>query len=162
VLIVGIGVFDRDLSPKLHTFWRSRPINPDLWYWTKYLTGITVIAVVLLIPAGIAGYLSSSGLSNPPGQPTPFAVLMMVVSVFAAVYALSVATICLIRMTIYAAILSAGMLAVGTGVLWFFMDIMDMELSELLVTAIVMALTVAVLAALVGWWAVRRDVGWRK
>ena len=42
-LVAGIGVFDRDLSPPLNEFWRSRPIHPDLWYWIKYLTGLVLI-----------------------------------------------------------------------------------------------------------------------
>lgn len=162
VLIAGIGVFDRDLSPKFHTFWRSRPINPDLWYWTKYVTGLIVLSGALLIPVAIAGGLSSFRLSNPPEQPSPLTVLMLVVCVYWAIYALAAATICLIRVTIYAAILSAGALAFGTGALWLCLDNMEMELSELLATASIMAITVAVLATLVGWWAVRRDIAWKK
>ncbi len=35
-LVVGIGMILTDVSPPLNTFWRSRPINPDLWFWTKF------------------------------------------------------------------------------------------------------------------------------
>ena len=35
VIVAGIGVLLDDLKPGLHTFWRSRPINPDLWFWAE-------------------------------------------------------------------------------------------------------------------------------
>ena len=39
-MIVGIGVCLQDVTPGINSFWRSRPINPDAWFWTKYITGL--------------------------------------------------------------------------------------------------------------------------
>jgi hypothetical protein len=133
VLIVGVGVFDQDLSPKLHTFWRSRPIDPDQWYWTKYVAGLVVLAVALLLPVGISSMLSWAW--HPRGE-LPFQLehLAMVACVYWAVYALAASTICLIRVTIYAAILSGGTVAMGMVVLWLFWDSTEMEVSKMLTT----------------------------
>ena len=48
-LIVGIGMFDQDLGPRLNDFWRSRPIHPDLWFWTKYLAGLSILGLALVL-----------------------------------------------------------------------------------------------------------------
>ena len=34
-LIVGIGVCLNDVGSSCNTFWRSQPINPDLWFWSE-------------------------------------------------------------------------------------------------------------------------------
>jgi len=49
-LIVGIGVCLYDVEPRLSTFWRSRPINPNTWFWSKYLTGLFVLLAALYVP----------------------------------------------------------------------------------------------------------------
>jgi len=67
-------------------------------------------------------------------------------------------------MVIYAAILSMGVLAGGTGLLWILLDVNDSQwtVADWITTVTVTALTTAALATLVGWWAVRRDIGWKK
>jgi hypothetical protein len=37
-VVVGSGLYSADLSTGLGAFWRSRPISPDLWFWTKSLS----------------------------------------------------------------------------------------------------------------------------
>ena len=46
-IVVGSGLYSADLSPGLGTFWRSRPISPDLWFWTKFLVGLAAVLGVL-------------------------------------------------------------------------------------------------------------------
>jgi hypothetical protein len=88
----------------------------------------------------------------------------MGVGIFLAVYALSVAAICTVRVTLYAAILSMGVLAGGVSLAWFFLDSNNTEwtATDWAYATSVLTLTTAVLATLVGWWAVRRNVGWKK
>jgi ABC-type transport system involved in multi-copper enzyme maturation permease subunit len=162
-LIVGIGAFDRDLSPQLNTFWRSRPIDPNLLFWCKYLTGLTVLAGALLIPLGIISLVNWRWA--PYGSwPHYLEGVVMGVGIFLAVYALSVAAICTVRVTLYAAILSMGVLAGGVSLAWFFLDSNNTEwtATDWAYATSVLTLTTAVLATLVGWWAVRRNVGWKK
>src|SRR5262249_16839356 len=40
-LVLGIGVCHADMEPQLNTFWRTRPVNPSAWFWTKFATGLT-------------------------------------------------------------------------------------------------------------------------
>jgi ABC-type transport system involved in multi-copper enzyme maturation permease subunit len=52
-LVIGIGVFLRDLEPGLNSFWRSRPIPPDRWFWTRFASGLAVIFLTFLLPGVI-------------------------------------------------------------------------------------------------------------
>jgi len=40
-------------AAKLGNFWRSRPINPDLWFWAKYATGLLILLGVLYLPVAL-------------------------------------------------------------------------------------------------------------
>jgi ABC-type transport system involved in multi-copper enzyme maturation permease subunit len=162
-LLMGIGVFDRDLTPKLHAFWRSRPIDANLWFWSKYLTGLAVLAAVLLIPAGVGCFVNWKCGSNNFGQHFLDGMVMAVGS-FLAIYALSVAAICVVRVTLYAAVLSMGVLAGGVCLVWLIVDSnnTDWTTNDWALATSILTLTAAALATLVGWWAVRRDIGWRK
>jgi hypothetical protein len=46
-IVVGSGLFSRDLGAGLGAFWRSRPISPALWFWTKFLVGLAAVLAVL-------------------------------------------------------------------------------------------------------------------
>ena len=46
-IVVGSGVYSADLSSGLGAFWRSRPISPDLWFWTKFVVGLAAVVGVL-------------------------------------------------------------------------------------------------------------------
>ncbi len=41
--VVAAGVFGPELQPRLEAFWRSRPISPTSWFWTKYLVGLVAV-----------------------------------------------------------------------------------------------------------------------
>jgi ABC-type transport system involved in multi-copper enzyme maturation permease subunit len=49
-ILIGIGSAIADLQPGANTFWRSRPISPHAWYWTKYLIGLATILLAIEIP----------------------------------------------------------------------------------------------------------------
>ncbi len=46
-IVVGSGLYSADLSTGLGAFWRSRPISPDLWFWTKFAVGLAAVVGVL-------------------------------------------------------------------------------------------------------------------
>jgi hypothetical protein len=46
-VVVGSGLYSADLSTSLGAFWRSRPISPDLWFWTKFVVGLAAVVGVL-------------------------------------------------------------------------------------------------------------------
>jgi hypothetical protein len=49
-VLVGVGAVIGDVQGGVNTFWRSRPIPPQAWYWTKYLIGLATILLAVEIP----------------------------------------------------------------------------------------------------------------
>lgn len=92
-LLVGIGTFIGELQPRTMDFWRSRPIEPAFWFWTKYFTGLAATSLFLATPIAASG---REGL------------LMALVSLpwLAIVYSLAVCLTCLVRHSFYAGVLS--------------------------------------------------------
>jgi hypothetical protein len=46
-VVVGSGLYAADLGSGLGAFWRSRPISPGLWFWTKFVVGLAAVVGVL-------------------------------------------------------------------------------------------------------------------
>lgn len=46
-VVVGSGLYSSDLESRLGTFWRSRPISPGMWFWTKFMIGLVAVLGVL-------------------------------------------------------------------------------------------------------------------
>ena len=46
-VVVGSGLYSADLGSGLGAFWRSRPISPDLWFWTKFVVGLAAVVGLL-------------------------------------------------------------------------------------------------------------------
>ena len=46
-VVVGVGAFAGELQPGISAFWRSRPIEPSAWFWTKFLTGAAALLLIL-------------------------------------------------------------------------------------------------------------------
>jgi hypothetical protein len=173
-LVVGIGVFLRDLEPRLHTFWRSRPISPDAWFWTKFITGLAVVLVafqlpMLLVPAMVPVEQLSGDFETPRDILRAQGISLVV---FVSVYTAAVAATCLVRHAVYAAVLSIAalwampMLTAFTfiRVQWllgreFPADCWDSPASVPVWLA--GFAIVAVAATLLGWLAVRYDWGRR-
>jgi hypothetical protein len=46
-VVVGSALYSADLGAGLGGFWRSRPISPSMWFWSKFLIGLVAVLVVL-------------------------------------------------------------------------------------------------------------------
>jgi ABC-type transport system involved in multi-copper enzyme maturation permease subunit len=92
-LLIGIGTFIGELQGRMLDFWRSRPIEPALWFWTKFVTGLAAAALLLAAPIACSGV---------------YGVTVILVSLpwLAVVYSLAVCMTCCVRHAFYAGILS--------------------------------------------------------
>jgi hypothetical protein len=108
-MIVGIGAFLSDVGSGINTFWRSRPINPDLWFWTKYLGGLAILLAAIYGPIVLVeSPLISLFYVWPLGSAVPVLAAMTV-----ATFASAVAMTCLVRNAVYAAIVSIAVVHLG-------------------------------------------------
>lgn len=101
--VVAVGIFSSELKPGLEHFWRSRPISPGAWFWTKFAVGlIAVLGALDGIPALLAW--------NSPHQPASGRMGMVYLAcmplVHTQVYATAVAVICRLRRPIPAAMIA--------------------------------------------------------
>jgi hypothetical protein len=151
-LAAGVANFDRDLGPRINNFWRSRPISPDLWFWTKFLSGLAIVALVFN-PSPLAAIWWS--LSADPANHFRSGDLLTFFFLVA-IYAAAVAAICLIRQTIYAAILGGGLISglVVISMKWVYPEHMPLESVVMILSTITM-----LACTLVAWLAVRYDWG---
>lgn len=107
-LIVGATSFAADLQPGLWTFWRSRPIQPALWFWPKYLAGAAAVLALLDLPLAAVYFIASAGdwqIEFPQG------ILACAPLVHLLAYSFAVCAICWVRRAIYAAILAFAFLS---------------------------------------------------
>ena len=166
-LVAGIGTMLYDTNPKLNTFWRSRPINPDLWFWTKFVTGLVVIFSTLYIPV----LLFALAVDGPEYVTTLLSdrESMLFPAITVGLYIAAVTMTALVRHAVYAAILSIAILYLGpllveTGSTLFHRYFLD-EPSRPFFSAesgplMAIAMGVVVFATLIlGWLAVRYDWG---
>jgi ABC-type transport system involved in multi-copper enzyme maturation permease subunit len=114
-LVIGIGIFLRDLEPALHTFWLSRPISVDRWYWTKFVSGLAVVALAFQLPMLLLAFLGFCRFGPANGR---FNEVLMTqgisLAIFVAVFAVAVAITCLVRHAVYAGILTIAATYLGT------------------------------------------------
>ncbi|MCI0492857.1 MAG: hypothetical protein L0Z07_07965 [Planctomycetes bacterium] len=109
-LVVGIGVFLYDVGPGLNTFWRSRPINPNVWFWTKFLSGLAIVMATIYVPILIIALLRGI---NRPFRDLDASFVAMHMALHIAIFAAAVMTTCLVRHAVYAAILSVAIVYLG-------------------------------------------------
>ena len=155
VIVAGIGVLLDDLKPGLHTFWRSRPINPDLWFWTKFLTGLATTTVALGIPFLLVWSLSGSNFWHVSLSRDA---VFIIPTTFLSIYCFAVVAMALVRRPIYAAIFAIGLIAFGSFTLKQFLPKsfeFDFE------AVCVMEMVLSTLATLTAWLAVRYDIGYK-
>jgi hypothetical protein len=110
-LVAGIGVSLHDSEPRLNTFWRSRPINPDAWFWIKFLTGLTIVLAAIYVPMWLMGGSMDRDA------------MLSIPALHVGMFAAAVATTCIVRHAIYAAILSLGVLTASIAATWLAWDI---------------------------------------
>ncbi len=108
-LVVGIGIALHDSEPRLNTFWRTRPINADLWFCVKFFTGLGIVVLVIYVPLLLVG---GSALLVEVDRERQLMLMLPVTQL--ALFAAAVAATCLVRHAIYAAILSIGALVAST------------------------------------------------
>jgi hypothetical protein len=163
-LVVGIGTSLTDLNPKLNTFWRSRPIDPNLWYWTKFISGVLLLFSSLFVPTSLLLWLTIGRGDISADE------LLAFLAGYLAVYIAAVTITCLVRHAVYSAILSLAAIYTGFCAAWLFQLVMRWLVwhepqnwsmkgapsGPLLATGLV-AISIAVV--LLGWLAVRYDWG---
>lgn len=151
-LVAGVGAFVSDLEPGLHTFWRSRPIDPDLWYWTKYAGGLATLLLAFVLPALVIGGLLSGFGPREIEQPLMFA--LATCGLILVTYASAVLMGCLLRHAVYASLL--GILLMY-GLAQLASEISD---SGLVLTLLGMLALVAI--SILAWLCVRYDWALRR
>jgi hypothetical protein len=55
-IVSGIGLWLDDLRPELHSFWRSRPVSPDLWFAVKFASSAVITIGTLALPSLLIYY----------------------------------------------------------------------------------------------------------
>jgi ABC-type transport system involved in multi-copper enzyme maturation permease subunit len=164
-LVAGIGVCSNDMGPQISTFWRSRPIQFDLWFWSKFTTGLAVVLASIYVPIGILGALGFPVLAT-WSFPDAIAIPAGHIALFAAAVAMTV----LVRHAVYAAILSIAVVYLGVlvGLVgwlvaglfgWMPLNARWWEPTQLQVI-FGMILSFAI-STIVAWLAMRYDWGWK-
>jgi hypothetical protein len=164
-MVVGIGVVFNDMKPGINSFWRSRPIDSDKWFWIKFVGGVFMLLAAIYGPLfllAMFGYESPLDLVPHPDAwifPTSHITL----------FAAAVAMTCLVRQAVYAAILSivatvSGILVVGLlltaagRVGW--LERPREHLLDMTEQQVILGLAISfVVCTVVAWLAVRNDWG---
>jgi hypothetical protein len=169
-LVVGVGVSYTDSSARLESFWQSRPINADAWFWTKIWTGFAVLVVCLLVPAySFAGLAHLAGTSKLWEEFWGLAVFSYI-GINVALYFAAVAMTRLVRHPIYGAILAIAVLLIGPlifTVAMFTFDrtfgyVPDMAESQAGPIASGTVAIATIVATMLSWLATRNNWGWGK
>ena len=100
-LLVGVGAVIGDVEQGVNTFWRSRPISPRAWYWTKYGVGLATMFLAVEIPSLL--YVGSN-TGHLAGNRGLFLWLLM----WNVTFTFALTATCLVRKPGYAAILAFG------------------------------------------------------
>ncbi len=102
-ILIGVGAVIGDLQGGVNTFWRSRPIPPQSWYWTKYLMGLATILIAIEVPFFITP--SSVIVSEGKG-------LLWWPLVWNVTFSFALTATCLVRQPAHAGILAVGGVAI--------------------------------------------------
>jgi hypothetical protein len=46
-IMVGASIYAAELAPGMGSFWRSRPLSPAEWFWSKFVVGLLAVLTVL-------------------------------------------------------------------------------------------------------------------
>lgn len=106
-VLVGVGAVIGDLQAGVNAFWRSRPIPPQSWYWTKYLIGLATIFIAIEIPSLMcvgSMILDVKELHSP----------LLWLLIWNATFSFALTATCLVRQPAHAGILAIG----GVGILY--------------------------------------------
>lgn len=101
--IVAVAAFSSDLKPGLEQFWRSRPISPRTWFWTKFVVGlVAVLATLDLLPA----LMARSASYHPSSGRIGIAYVACIPLIHALIYSMAVASVGYLRRPIPAAVVA--------------------------------------------------------
>lgn len=64
-IVSGIGLWLDDLRPELHSFWRSRPVSPDLWFAVKFASSAVITIGTLALPSLLIFYAVAMLIGRP-------------------------------------------------------------------------------------------------
>ena len=151
-IFMGIATFAADLDSRINTFWRSRPISPTRWFWTKYAVAFATLLIVLALPqiVWMAGEM-------PLKQLRPSAGFGAVTACWFGSFSAGVAAICLVRRPLPAGIFAAGLtVAMLCSIDWplFLNGPQPSSHTAIILGGIVAASIAGTVAA---WWAASRD-----
>ena len=158
-LLLGVVAFAGDLEPKVNTFWRSRPISPSLWFWSKYLIALGSLVLAIMLPVLVCFWLLSLFGTRADFQSSESLVILFVVLGWLGIFSAGVVSTCIIRRPLHAGLLAFALAAAGLGLAqwldpgWFGAEPLQ---RPLLVAGIWFLASVA--ATLTAWWISVRDV----
>jgi hypothetical protein len=152
-ILVGVGAVVGDVQPAVNIFWRSRPISPAAWYWTKYALGVATLLVAIELPLLL--------LNRGPSDPSDFMDrgLFWLMLLWNATFSFALTATCLVRLPAHAAVLAIG----TTGILYAaleatFGSFMPGEPGAPLAILVPAFLIAFALSTFAGWWAAVCDV----
>ncbi len=99
-LLIGVGSYVPELDPKLHTFWRSRPISPASWFWFKYVGGLVALIGLFDLPYALLVWMRMVPSSS-PGIAACFPMVLHLLC-----YSLAVLAACSVRHSSYSTVLA--------------------------------------------------------
>lgn len=101
--VVGVSTFVPNLQSSLATFWRSRPISPGRWFWSKFWLGASISLAAIHVPAMVAIDLSHKlAWQDRMGALIGY---LCVPLTHLMIYSITVLLACLFRHVVYAGIL---------------------------------------------------------
>lgn len=160
-LLLGIIIFAPDLEPRVNTFWRSRPISPHQWFWSKYTLGLWSLLLAVGAPALVCYWSVQYFFYDQPG-PAALAdeawILWIPLGWFG-IFSAAVLSTCLVRRPLYAGILALGLAGAGLSVAqWLDRGWFQSFTPERPVLVAVIWLLASLVATLIAWQATVRDV----
>lgn len=159
-VVAGVGVFMDDLRPGIHTFWRSRPVDVNQWFFVKLAIALVTTLVILSIPPffTLAAFFWTRDSGANPGMASGMG---LVLAAQGGLFVAAVAAMTLVRQAAYAAILALGVAATYGVSVSETLDAWAPGWSEHgWVFGVALAVPV-VASTIVAWLAVRKDWGWR-
>lgn len=122
--VVAAGVFGLELQPRLEDFWRSRPISPTTWFWTKYVVGLLAVLIVL---DGVTIAVSWGSPYADSNNRMSVAYVACMPLLHATIYSLTVLAVGLLRRPAIAAMAAVFAYFLATMVLDSFPGLRDLE-----------------------------------
>jgi hypothetical protein len=123
-VVVGSGLYSRDLDIKPGNFWRSRPISLAMWFWCKFVVGLLTVLVVLdgvtiLISWTAPRVSMTSGMS--------WAYVGCFPMIHALMYSLSVLGTCAFRRPVIGGVLAVAVYFASTALITAFPSTLHLE-----------------------------------